>query len=119
MRSSSRSRRLGLRLSFLAHERMAWRISSFDMVFSSFGRDFWRIRNWFQAVVGLFRAKQKPPRCGWLTGYSNVVERFLDCEDYIYSVFLCALCGKRLCFFRSGAITAMSAIASQKLKANG
>jgi hypothetical protein len=43
---------------------------------------------------------KKATRCGWLTGYSNVVEQFLDCEDYIYSVFLCALCGKRLCFFR-------------------
>jgi hypothetical protein len=87
---------------------MAWRISSFDMAFL-LSKGIWNCELIFQAVVELvfhevvqlgFRLIKKPPACGWLTGYSNVVERFLDCEDYIYSVFLCALCGKRLCFFR-------------------
>jgi hypothetical protein len=56
MRSRRKSRRLGLCLSFLAHERMAWRISSFDMAFSSFGRDLEIVELVFQALWNwLFR----------------------------------------------------------------
>jgi hypothetical protein len=46
-------------LSFLAHERMAWRISSFDMAFSSFGRDLEIVELVFQAVVQLFSGNKK------------------------------------------------------------
>jgi len=54
------SRRLGLCLSFLAHERIALRISTLDMVFLSEG--ILRILELvFQEVVRLFSKKKRPP----------------------------------------------------------